>query len=544
MKKQEMIELLTGVRSSKQNYYTELKTTVEELKKRNSQLEIMNEVMRSFNMNMSVQEMLEDTLEKLKSTYPIKRVSLALFDGQELRLSYVSPKETFYLKRETPFPKERSLYNDVFTTGEERIYHHNDTVDFFEKEAFQQLDLQSVFLFPLTSRGNIIGVLSLGSLFPFSYDEDDRTFFLHLAGQIAVCVENARLYEEVFASKQQWEETFRAVSDAILIISPNGTVLSKNNAAASAWPLDSYEDIRPFIREAARSSKNPFEETVKFKKPHYAELRFQNKFYDCSCYPLFGEGSTLHAVIVYSKDVTEKRQMEAQLLHSGQLAAIGEMAAGVAHELNNPLTAIIGNTQLLLRMNDSNERTKPLLDDIDHCGKRCRTIIRSLLAFSRQEEFSFKPCTLNQAVSEALSLTRRQIEKQNIQLEINLSSSLPYINGNLQQLSQVAVNLLINAKDALQEVKDRKRKIIIETKADDQSAFLAITDNGTGIDSEIINEIFHPFFTTKAANSGTGLGLPVSFGIAKSHGGQLLAESIQPHKTTFTLTIPLLNERL
>ncbi|MFL0365317.1 ATP-binding protein [Bacillus sp. PK3_68] len=543
MKKQDMIELLTGVRSSKQNYYTELKTTVEELKKRNSQLEIMNEVMRSFNINMSVQEMLENTLKKLQSIYPIKRVSLALFDGYELRLSYIFPEDSFYLKKETSFPKEHSLYNDVFVTGRERIYQQDDDSDFFEKEAFQHLHLHSVFLFPLTSRGKIIGVLSLGSLVPFSYDEKDQAFFLHLAGQIAVCVENARLYEEVFASKQQWEETFRAVSDAILVISPNGTVLSKNDAASS-WPLDSHGDIRPFIKEAARSSRNPFEETIKFKKPHYAELRLQNKFYDCSCYPLFVEDSTLHAVILYIKDVTEKRQMEAQLLHSGQLAAIGEMAAGVAHELNNPLTAIIGNTQLLLRMNDINEKIRPLLDDIDLCGKRCRTIIRSLLAFSRQEEFSFKPCSLNQSVEEALSLTRRQIEKQNIQLDINLSSSLPLINGNLQQLSQVAVNLLINAKDALQDVKGRKRKIIVETKSDHHSAFLTVTDNGTGIAPEIINDIFHPFFTTKAANSGTGLGLPVSFGIAKSHGGRLLVESSNSYQTTFTLAIPLLSERL
>ncbi|MGC8228148.1 histidine kinase dimerization/phospho-acceptor domain-containing protein [Pseudobacillus badius] len=544
MKKQEMIELLTGVRSSKQNYYTELKTTVEELKKRNSQLELMNEVMRSFNMNMSVQEMLEKTLKRLGDIYPIKRVSLALFDGKELRLSYVSPEEALYLKKETPFPHKNSLYYEVFATGQERIYQKGDTCEFFEKKAFQQLSLQSVFLFPLTSRGKIIGVLSLGGFSPFSYDANDQAFLLHLAGQIAVCVENARLYEEVFAGKQQWEETFRAVSDAILIISPNGTVLSKNDAAVSAWPLEDFEDIRPFIQEASRSANNPFEETVKSHKPHYAELRFQNKFYDCSCYPLFGEEAALHAVILYSKDVTEKRQMEAQLLHSGQLAAIGEMAAGVAHELNNPLTAIIGNTQLLLRRNDINEQIKPLLDDIDLCGKRCRTIIRSLLAFSRQEEFAFKPCSLNQAVTEALSLTRRQIEKQNIQLDIRLADSLPLINGNLQQLSQIAVNLLINAKDALEEVTDRKRKLIIETATDQQSAFLKVIDNGSGIDAAIANEIFHPFFTTKAASSGTGLGLPVSFGIAKSHGGRLFAESIQPHRTIFTLSIPLLNERL
>lgn len=539
-----MIDLLTGVQSSKRNYYSELKTTVDELKKKNKQLEMINEVMNSFTVNFSVADMLQNTLAKLKTVYPIDRVSAALLDDQKLVLSYVYPESDIFLEKNTLFPEESSLYTDVFTTGKSTSYHENDPNSFFEKEGFQHLGIVSVNLFPLKSSGKTIGVLSLGSRSHFQCDEEDRSFFHHLADQIAVCMENARLYGEVLAGKQRWEETFRAVSDAILIIAPDGTILSRNDAARLEWSLEVGQNIGSTMQKAARTSEDPFQKTIDTKSPQVAELHHGNDIYDCSCYPLFGPNKSIDAVILYSKNITKKRLMEIQLMHSGQLVAIGEMAAGVAHELNNPLTSIIGNSQLLLRTQTDNKEIRPLLKDIDQCGKRCRTIIRSLLVFSRQESFLFKPCALNDAVNEALSLTRRQIEKQHIAIELKLSPTLPMLNGNLQQLSQIAVNLLINAKDALQATPKLNKTILIETKKLDDMVCLCITDNGIGISEDVLDDIFHPFFTTKDADSGTGLGLSVSFGIAKEHGGQLSVTTNQVIGTTFTLKIPLLKERL
>ncbi len=539
-----MIELLTGVQSSKRNYYSELKTTVDELKKKNSQLEIINEVMSSFTTDFSVSYMLQNLLLKLKNVYPIDRVSTALEHDGELVLSYVYPESDIYLAKGTFFPKNDSLYHDVLTRGQHMVYHDNNSDSFFEKEGFQQLELISVHLFPLKSKGKTIGVLSLGSRAHFQCTEEDQSFFFNLADQIAVCVENARLFGEVLAGKQRWEETFRAVSDAILIISPDGTVVSRNDAAQLDWPLEVGQNIRPTIAKATRSGEDPFQNTIETKRPYSAELHHENNIYDCSWYPLLGVDASINAVILYRKNVTEKRQMEMQLMHSGQLAAIGEMAAGVAHELNNPLTAIIGNSQLLLRTQSNNLEMKPLLEDIDRCGKRCRTIIRSLLAFSRQDDFSFKPCSLNEAVSEALHLTRQQIEKQQISVDIVLDPALPTLNGNLRQLSQVAVNLLMNAKDALEDQHVGPKKIRIQTKTTNCSALLSVTDNGSGIAQDILDDIFHPFFTTKDADRGTGLGLSVSFGIAKAHGGTLSVETNQRDETTFILAIPLSHERL
>lgn len=526
MNRPDMIRLLTGVQSSKRNYYTELKRTVDELQKKNSQLEVINEMMRSFNVEMSVQTMLKHTQEKLEKVYRIDRLSLAVWEDGSLRIADVYPEQAAFLPGGTAFPAVGSLYSKVFLTGQDVLYVPSDADSFFECGAFQALSLRSVWLFPLRSRGVITGVIGLASREPAAFCQEDRAFFSHLSGQIAVCIENARLYHEVLLSKSRWESTFRAVADSIVITDLNGTILTKNDSAAANWPQ--AKSVFAFL------AAELFEQTVQEVKPHMEEVSIGSQVFECALYPLLDDGQ-IDGVIVYLKNITEKQLMQAQIIHSGQLAAIGEMAAGVAHELNNPLTAIIGNTQLLLRLSTS--ETKPLLTDIEECGKRCRAIIRSLLAFSRQEPASFIPCSLNDALYEALRLTGRQMEKQRIELTVELDEDLPLIDGSIQQLSQIAVNLLLNAKDACLE-KETAKQVSAWTESDEHSVYMRVADNGCGIPPQKLDDIFHPFFTTKSAHQGTGLGLSVSLGIAESHGGTLTVTSRMHEGSTFTLAIP------
>lgn len=531
MNRPEMIRLLTGVQSSKRNYYTELKRTVDELQKKNSQLEMINEMMRSFNVDMSVQTMLKHTQEKLQKVYRIDRLSLAVWEDGALRMADVYPKRAAFLPKGTAFPAGGSLYREVFSTGQDILHVPCEGDSFFESEAFQALSLHSVWLFPLRSRGVATGVLGLASGESVSFSQEDRAFFHHLAGQIAVCIENARLYHEVLVSKSRWESTFRAVADSILVTDLEGAILAKNDSAVAHLP-----DVKNIltILEAGL-----FNQTVREVAPHTEEMSIGSQLFECALYPLLDDG-TIDGVIVYLKNITEKQLMQAQIIHSGQLAAIGEMAAGVAHELNNPLTAIIGNTQLLLRL--STNETRPLLEDIDECGKRCRSIIRSLLAFSRQEPASFVPCSLHDALYEALRLTGRQMEKQRIKLTVEIDKDLPLIEGSIQQLSQIAVNLLLNAKDACLE-KETARQVSLWTEADEANVYLRVADNGCGIPLEKLDDIFHPFFTTKSAHQGTGLGLSVSLGIAESHGGTLTVASEVNTGSTFTLALPRKDRR-
>ena len=165
-------------------------------------------------------------------------------------------------------------------------------------------------------------------------------------------------------------------------------------------------------------------------------------------YPIQNKEQQVYGVIAYYKNVTERRQMEAQLLHADKLGAIGEMAAGVAHELNSPLTAILGNSQLLLRNTLADHPDYNLLTDIKNCGERCRHIIKSLLTFSRQDEYYFHYYSINNAIRQVLNLMGFQLEKKQISIQLSLQEDLPHIQGSQQQIEQIIINLLLNAKDA------------------------------------------------------------------------------------------------
>lgn len=541
--RQQMINLLTGVQSSKKSYYNELKKTVIELKKKNMQLEIINDVTKSFNIDMSIDEMLKNVFDKLQTILPIERISLSMCENEKLLLTNVYPPHSLYFPIGFDFSKKRSLYWKVVESLEKVFYQVDfDKESYIEDKVYESLGIRSVLLVPLVHKGKVIGVLSIGSKQIMEYDEDDLTFFQQFCDQLAVCIENARLYNEVLTSKKEWEETFRAVSEMIFVVDLEGNILKYNDAAKEFFQLHQREkqDFHQLLSMDIHHS--PVLQIVQTKKPVYQEIHFQKRICELRGYPVLNEKEHIYAIIVYINDITEKRRIEAQLVQSGKLAAIGEMAAGIAHELNNPLTAILGNAQLLLRTAAKGDRSYKLLSDIYSCGRRCKTIIQNLLTFSRQDEYMFEDCSVNEAVEQVLGLIGDQIRKQNIIIQKKLDRSLELVEGNIQQIGQIVLNLLINAKDALEEMDIPEKVISIETKsmAEDEKKWvlLMVQDNGKGIEKQYLQEIFNPFFTTKRPGKGTGLGLSVSLGIAQAHGGTIEVTS-QPGKgSTFMLKLP------
>jgi len=257
------------------------------------------------------------------------------------------------------------------------------------------------------------------------------------------------------------------------------------------------------------------------------------------------EEQQLAAVTIILKDVTEKIKMEGQLVQSAKLAALGEMAAGVAHELNSPMTVIIGTAQLVARELQEDGQTERAgdMEDIVNSGLRCKRIIQNLLTFSRQDQQPATEIDLNAETLLVLGMIKYQINRSQITIEERLAPDLPRLVANGPQIQQVLTNFLINARDALTDVERCEKVIEVATELRVANglrwAALSVTDNGIGIPPENLAKIFTPFYTSKEATKGTGLGLSVSLGIAESHNGTIEVASTAGQGSTFTLLLPI-----
>jgi signal transduction histidine kinase len=233
----------------------------------------------------------------------------------------------------------------------------------------------------------------------------------------------------------------------------------------------------------------------------------------------------------------ELEQAHKRLLETSKLAAIGQLGAGVAHEINNPLVGILGNVQLMLMKLGENDKTRDVLKKVEAAAKRCKEVTQNLLRFSEQdEEQEHSECDLAQVLRDAYTLTEQQMQAQGIVTEWKLSPDTPRILGDHRQLMQVCLNLFSNARVAMAE---GGLLTISASGGDDSTAKVRVQDTGKGIASDQLDRIFEPFFTTKDVWTNTGLGLSVAYRIVSDHGGSIRVESRPGKGSTFTVTLPV-----
>jgi PAS domain S-box-containing protein len=246
------------------------------------------------------------------------------------------------------------------------------------------------------------------------------------------------------------------------------------------------------------------------------------------------------SVLCIATDITERKDLHAQVIQAEKLAALGELIAGVAHEINNPLAAIIGNAELLEMHKD--EQVRGDASTIVAMGQRATRIVRSLLTFARGNGGDRRLESLNALIQSTIEMATYKLRKGNVALELRLGEKLPEVLVNANEIQQVILNLINNAEHALRG-NAGQRKLVISTACEERDggrhATLSVEDNGHGIPDEVIGSIFDPFFTTKGVGEGTGLGLSICHGIAEAHGGKLLVKSTVGVGTIFTLQVPM-----
>ena len=348
------------------------------------------------------------------------------------------------------------------------------------------------------------------------------------------------------------EETLRLVMDplhvGIALTDLKGTILNVNKALILLYGSHSQDEvlgknILEFVekidhtRALGKMSKVAAEE--EFKDVEFTLLRADgSKFQAELSASIIKDAAGVHqGIIVLVRDTTERKELLEHTIAQDRLASIGQLVSGVAHEINNPLTSIIGFSELLLQraLPDDIKDDVKIINDEAH---RTELIVKGLLSFARKQPEGKTFVQVNENIQAVLALGKHQRHVNNIQMNTNLANNLPEVTGNASQLQQVFLNLITNAEQAMLEA-HKKGTLTITTKRMGDTVKARITDDGPGISPENMKKLFTPFFTTKEVGKGTGLGLSICHGIITEHGGKIYAESELGKGATFVVELPI-----
>jgi len=347
------------------------------------------------------------------------------------------------------------------------------------------------------------------------------------------------LFRQIYKSQKWWQNIIDAITDYLFVIDRDYRILRTNKAFAGL-----------FEKEPANIIMQPYYELYGITAPHEwatypkdgsevqpksIERDIDGSTYMISSFPIYFDE---HDATVYiMKDITETRRLKDQVYHLEKLSSLGTLTSGVAHEINNPLTGIIGYTEMLLMKNDD-ETTKKYLQNVFDSAIRCKRIVENMLTFARQNTAEKSIENINDIIDKTLELHEYLLKSTNINI-IREYGDVPSISIDSQQIQQVILTLLINAEHAISE-KDVKGEIGFRTSHNKtvESVVVIVSDNGSGIPADVLPRIFDPFFTTKPVNKGTGLGLSIAHGIVAEQGGTIEVESIIGKGTSFILNLP------
>jgi hypothetical protein len=381
---------------------------------------------------------------------------------------------------------------------------------------------------------------------------EDMTLIGAVAGQAATAIENARLYSQL-RSKADELERLRQFSDSVVESLTDGLVVTDLDDRVLRWnrraeALTGIERGRALGRRLSTLFARSFGDmlagarrdapagTVLYRVPLSVAADGRRELLVNTAIAPFqtAEGAQAGWIIVI-EDITDRANLEEQLRLSEKMAAIGLLAAGVAHEVNTPLTGISSFTQLLLERADPEDPRTELLEKIERQTFRAAKIINSLLNLARPSSGDAQPVEVNGIIGDVLSLLEHQFKLSRIQVRRELAATSLVVRGVEYKLQQVFLNLFLNARDAL----PKGGWVSVASRRDGDSVVVEVSDTGVGIPAEHIGRIYDPFFTTKADGRGTGLGLSVTYGIVQEHGGSLTCDSEIGQGTRFRLVLPL-----
>lgn len=336
--------------------------------------------------------------------------------------------------------------------------------------------------------------------------------------------------EALKKSEEKYRSLLESAEDFIFTVDESGFFQSLNNFTANFFGGTPSQFLgRPLsvlfpeaiVSQQLKLIRMVFEFGKSVRDEFLLKTGEHHTWLSANFMPIKDERERVISVLCIARDITEHKKLESQLVNTEKLASMGTLAAGVAHELNNPLGIILGFTDLLIEKFDKGGQDYQDLKTIEHHSLHCKHVVENLLSFARQGEGEAQYCDINDAIDEIVGVVKHSLEMNDVELRMNLAPGIPKVKGDLRQMQQVCLNLINNAVAAMKG----GGVLEIETASDTRKVCFTVRDSGHGIKEEYMEKIFDPFFTTKSEGEGTGLGLFVSHGIVTKNEGTITCES-------------------
>jgi len=536
-------ELLAKVKSILRliNLQNTLKASIEEVER----ISVINEINKAISSSLYLEEILKIIGCQIRRLINYDLISLALLDKGDkfVKVRTLISQEKIELGDEFYIPVNISTLSQNLISG--TIC--NPSEDKVPELPCSGEELLSAIIIPLKVRRKIIGTFNVAGYRENAFSETELEVANQIALQVAIAMENARLYEHV-------SELANITTNAPLAIvgtDNNSIITSWNKGAETIFGYKSEEII-------GKSSQILIPDDLKIQRNELlSEALRKGILEEINTERITVAGTRIHVKITYTvikdekgkiiglahiiRNIEKEIELQRQLIQSEKLSTMGQLVSGVAHELNNPLTGIIGFSELL--MLEADKSIYKDLKRIQEEAARARRIVQNLLSFARMHKPEKTKIDINGIIKNVLELKSYEMRVDNIEIKCNLDQNLPVTMGDPHQLQQVFLNIINNAHQAVTSA-SRSGVMNIKTYKKEASIIIEFSDTGPGISKENLTRIFDPFFTTKEVGKGTGLGLSLSYGIIKDHGGTIHAVSEEGQGAIFTIALPIIENNI
>jgi two-component system NtrC family sensor kinase len=507
---------------------------------------------RTLTNEVHLEPMLASAMDRLSQTLLVDRLAVFLEDSSEpgryrlassralsISKSGAEALDLSFLSSERPEFARGYLFYDPSRAAREE----SESV----RRALEQLDLP--YFVPCRIHDRTVAILGLGKTVDGDFlTGEDLELLSTIAGYLAVALDNAQLYSSLEQKAQQIERLkdfseniVESMNVGVLAVDFEGRIEFWNTQLEQLIGVRrsdavgrTIEEILPASLAAEIAARSEEERVTNLYKFPLRNRDGRTLAVNVSIAPLEGKSAERLGRLILVDDITQRMQLEEQLLQTEKLTSLGLLAAGVAHEVNTPLAVISNYIQMLAKQLPANDPRHKLTEKIVKQTFRASEIVNNLLSFSRTGAAGFKEVNVNQVIDETLTLVAHAFRAANVQVIKNLGNDLPSILGATNRLQQVFLNLFLNAKDAMPS----GGMLEVRSATNNGNVEIEVTDTGLGIQRENLARVFDPFFTTKATGRGTGLGLSVSYGIIKEHAGKIEVSSTPGKGTSFRLEFP------